>query len=76
MASQQKHEHDLIHEGGRLIGHLVAIVVGFVMMVIGLGMGVTMVLLPVGIPLGLFGLGLFLWGVLEYFDKRRGENGG
>jgi hypothetical protein len=57
-------------EGGRMIGHIVAAVVGFVLMLVGLGMGVTVIMLPIGIPLGLFGLGLFLWGVLEYFDKR------
>ena len=32
-------------------------------MMTGLGMGVTMVMLPLGIPLGLAGLGLLLWGL-------------
>jgi hypothetical protein len=43
--------------------HLVAIIAGLVMMVLGLGLGVTMVLLPVGLPLGLAGLVLFIWGL-------------
>ena len=43
--------------------HLVAIIAGLVMMVLGLGLSVTMVLLPVGLPLGLAGLGVFIWGL-------------
>ena len=37
---------------------------GFILMVLGLGLGVTMVMLPPGLLLGFTGLGLFLWGVL------------
>ncbi len=43
--------------------HLVAIVGGVVMMVLGVGLSVTMVLLPIGIPLGLAGLMVFIWGL-------------
>jgi hypothetical protein len=43
--------------------HLGAVVVGIMMMVLGVGLSVTMVLLPVGIPLGLAGLGVFIWGL-------------
>jgi hypothetical protein len=43
--------------------HLAAIVAGLLMMVLGLGLSVTMVLLPVGLPLGLAGLVLFIWGL-------------
>jgi hypothetical protein len=43
--------------------HLAAIIGGIVMMVLGLALSVTMVLLPIGIPLGLIGLGLFIWGL-------------
>ncbi|MEX2308554.1 MAG: hypothetical protein WD738_13215 [Pirellulales bacterium] len=43
--------------------HLAAIMAGLVMMVLGVGLSVTMVLLPVGIPLGLAGLGVFIWGL-------------
>jgi hypothetical protein len=45
------------------LGRAVAVVLGIVLMVSGLGMGVTMVLLPIGVPLGLVGLLLILWGV-------------
>jgi hypothetical protein len=43
--------------------HLAAIIGGLVMMVLGVGLSVTMVLLPVGIPLGLAGLGVLIWGL-------------
>ena len=43
--------------------HLAAIIGGMVMMVLGVGLSVTMVLLPVGIPLGLIGLGAFIAGL-------------
>ena len=43
--------------------HLAAVPGGLVMMVLGVGLSVTMVLLPVGIPLGLAGLGVFVWGM-------------
>jgi hypothetical protein len=43
--------------------HAAAIIGGMVMMVLGVGLSVTMVLLPIGIPLGLAGLGVFIWGL-------------
>jgi hypothetical protein len=43
--------------------HLVAIVAGLVMMVLGLGLGVTMVLLPLGLVIGLAGLVVLVWGL-------------
>lgn len=43
--------------------HLAAIIAGVVMMILGVGLSVTMVLLPVGIPLGLAGLGVLVWGL-------------
>ena len=39
----------LVEKGERLIGHIVAIVLGFVMMVVGVSLGVTIVALPLGI---------------------------
>jgi hypothetical protein len=43
--------------------HLAAIIGGIVTMVLGVALSVTMVLLPIGIPLGLIGLGVFIWGL-------------
>jgi hypothetical protein len=49
--------------------HLVAIIAGFVMMVLGLGLGVTMVLLPLGLVLGLAGLVVLVWGLTPGWRK-------
>jgi hypothetical protein len=43
--------------------HFGAVLAGIVCMVLGVGLSVTMVLLPIGIPLGLVGLGLFVLGL-------------
>ena len=55
----------------RLIGafeHVLAIAVGFVLMVVGLGLGVTMIMLPVGLVIGLIGLALFIGGMCVRFE--------
>jgi hypothetical protein len=43
--------------------HIGAVILGLLMALVGLGLGVTMVLLPVGIPLGLAGIFVLLWGL-------------
>jgi hypothetical protein len=54
---------DLAKGAGRVAAHLLAIVLGLILSVAGLGMGVTIALLPIGIPVGLVGLALLLWGL-------------
>jgi hypothetical protein len=54
---------ELAGTGGRILGHTAAVLLGLFLMMTGVGMGVTMVMLPLGIPLGLNGLALFIWGV-------------
>ena len=39
----------ILQRAERILGHLAAVVVGFALMVIGLGLGVTMIMLPVGL---------------------------
>jgi hypothetical protein len=46
-----------------LLGHVTAIAAGLIIMIVGLAMGVSLVLLPIGIPVGLVGLALFIWGL-------------
>ena len=53
-----------------LMGHLAIALVGFVMMVVGLAMGVTMVLLPVGIVVGLLGVAIFVAGLFGHINGR------
>jgi hypothetical protein len=52
------------------LGHIVAVIVGFVMMVVGLGLGVTMILLPVGIAIGLLGVAIFVGGLFAHINQR------
>jgi hypothetical protein len=55
----------------RLLGvfeHIFAIVVGFILMVLGLGLSVTMIMLPVGLVVGLAGLALFIAGTCVRFE--------
>ena len=53
---------------GRFFEHIAVVVLGFVLMVVGLGLGVTMIMLPVGLVVGLFGLALFIGGMVVKFD--------
>jgi hypothetical protein len=53
----------LVEASERVIEHIAAIVVGFVLMIAGVAMGVTIVMLPLGLPIGLTGLFLFMWGL-------------
>lgn len=58
-----------IEKAELILVHVAAVLVGFVLMVVGLGLGVTMVMLPVGLVIGLFGVGVFVWGLLGHLGK-------
>jgi hypothetical protein len=49
--------------------HAVTVFVGFVLMVIGLGLGVTMIMLPVGVVIGLIGFAMFVGGLFVRLDR-------
>lgn len=51
-----------------LLGHAAAVIIGFIMMVVGLGLGVTMIMLPVGIVVGLVGAALFAGGLFSHLS--------
>jgi hypothetical protein len=57
-----KNENEVYRPEG-IVSHVLMAIAGFVMMVVGIGLSVTMVLLPIGIPLGLAGLGVLVWGL-------------
>ena len=59
---QSAHEWFVFVEHGVL--RLIMVVTGFVLTIIGLALGVTMVMMPIGIFLGLTGVGVIVWGVL------------
>ena len=48
--------------------HIVAIVLGFFLMVLGLGLSVTMIMLPVGLVVGLAGFAMFVGGMCVHFE--------
>jgi hypothetical protein len=55
---------------GGFFEHFAIVVLGFVLMIVGLGLGVTMIMLPVGIVLGLAGAGLFVAGLFGHLESR------
>ena len=46
-----------------VVGHVAAVTLGFAMMVLGLGLGVTMIMLPAGLVIGLLGVAIFVAGL-------------
>jgi uncharacterized membrane protein len=47
---------------GRVISHVMAIILGLLLLIVGAAMGVTLVLLPVALLAGIAGLLLISWG--------------
>jgi hypothetical protein len=58
--------------GGRFLGHAVAVALGLVLMIVGLALGVTMVLLPIGLPVGFAGLFVVMWGLCVAAPHKHG----
>ena len=52
-----------------LVEHTLFVVAGFVLMVLGLGLGVTMIMLPVGLVIGLLGLAMFVGGLTVRLNR-------
>lgn len=57
------HEWFVAAERGAL--RVAMTLVGLTMMIIGLGLGVSVVMLPIGLVLGLAGLGVLVWGAFD-----------
>lgn len=53
---------------GHFCEHAAAVAVGLVMMIVGLGLGVTMIMLPAGLVIGLLGVALVIGGLFARFD--------
>ena len=53
-----------------VLGHIVAVIIRFVMMVVGLGLGVTMIMLPVGLVIGLLGVALVVGGLFARINQK------
>ena len=54
---------------------VVVAALGLVMVVVGLALGVTMIMLPAGLVVGLIGLAILLWGVLGTLPGKPAEGG-
>jgi len=52
-----------------LLDYAAFMMAGFVLMVVGLGLGVTLIMLPVGIMVGLVSVAMFVGGLLGHLDK-------
>ena len=50
--------------------HAATVFVGLVMIIVGLGLGVTMIMLPVGLVVGLLGVLLEVGGLFARIDER------
>ena len=57
---------------GRFLEHAVVVTLGLVMMILGLGLGVTMIMLPVGLAIGLLGVALVIGGLFARIDNVKG----
>jgi hypothetical protein len=66
MSEQESRARGFAREVGNFFGHVAAIIVGLIVMVAGLAMGVSIVMLPIGLAIGFAGLLLFGWGLLGY----------
>ena len=61
---------NVLSGAGRFFEHAAAVVVGFVMIVVGLALGVTMIMLPVGIVVALLGVALVIGGLFGRIDQK------
>ena len=52
-----------------VLPRIAAVLVGFVLMVLGVGMANTLVMLPVGVLLGLLGFALIVAGLFAHIDR-------
>lgn len=66
MAAHESMGKEFVKGAGFVASHVIAIAAGVVLMIAGIAMGVTMVMLPIGIPVGLAGLAVFLWGLFGW----------
>ena len=73
MNEKQSTGRELAGEAGKFLGYMAAVVAGLVLMIVGAGMGVSLVLLPFGIPIGLVGFFVFLWGLFGRLEENKAQ---
>jgi hypothetical protein len=52
-----------VKKAGRFLGHSAALILGLFLLIVALAMGVSLVLLPGGLLVGLAGFLLIVWGL-------------
>jgi hypothetical protein len=62
--------HPWVRAAENVLGHIAAIVVGLAMMILGLALGITMIMLPVGVVVGLAGAAIFVGGIFARIAPR------
>ena len=55
--------HSVLVNVAHFLEHTAVVILGLVLMIVGLGLGVTMIMLPVGLPIGLLGVALLVGGL-------------
>jgi hypothetical protein len=71
MVGHESVGREVVKGAGLFVGHLAAIVLGVILMVVGIGLGVGLVTLPFAIPVGFAGLFVFLWGVMGRAEQTK-----
>ena len=74
MKDVSRSTHQIANLARRLFSRTVALVIGFVLMIGGLGMTATIVLLPAGIVIGLLGVAILIGAF--FVPDMRGERQG
>jgi hypothetical protein len=62
---------ELMKGAGSFLGHVLALVLGLVLMIGGVALGVTLVALPLGIAVGFAGLLLAMWGLFGWAQEKK-----
>jgi hypothetical protein len=71
MPERESSGQELAKGAERVAAHAAATVVGLILMILGLGMGVSIVLLPLGIAVGLVGLAVVFWGLFARAEAKQ-----
>jgi membrane-bound ClpP family serine protease len=61
--------HNFLAGVGRALEHTAFVLLGLILMIVGLGLGVTMIMLPVGIVVGLLGVAMFVGGIFARVNR-------
>jgi hypothetical protein len=64
MAGQESVGREIVNVVGFIVGHIGAIVLGLILMILAIGLGVGLVTLPAALPVGIAGFFLLVWGVM------------